>query len=190
MKPKIEQDVIVKTAAKLIRERGFASMSMRDLAEDLGIKAASIYNHVNSKNQILELIIMQLAKEFMQHINCLEKNEKAAVQLRKIIAHHIDLSIARPNSIAVLNNDWIHLDETSLREFKSMRNSYEEALRLIIENGIQQQEFKPIHSEIVLFSLLSTLRNLHLWIKKRGGIDKQTLIDDVTLIFLNGILAG
>lgn len=95
MKPKIEQDYIVKTAAKLIRERGFVAMSMRDLADEMGIKAASIYNHVSSKNQILELIVMELARDFIQHIKSLNEASKASLQLQQIIQHHIDLSIER-----------------------------------------------------------------------------------------------
>lgn len=188
MKPKIEQDYIVKTAAKLIRERGFVAMSMRDLADEMGIKAASIYNHVSSKNQILELIVMELARDFIQHIKSLNETSKASLQLQQIIQHHIDLSIERPNSIAVLNNDWIHLNDEQLIMFKAMRNQYENELRLIIERGVFENEFKSIHSEIIMFSLLSTLRNLHLWIKKRGGIDKMVLVDDVAQIFLTGIL--
>ncbi len=189
MKPKIEQDLIVKTAAKLIRERGFVAMSMRDLADEMGIKAASIYNHVSSKNQILELIILQLAEEFIHHINQLNQAPQASKQIKEIIQHHIDLAIERPNSIAVLNNDWIHLEAEKLKLFKSMRKQYEDQLRLIIEQGVLEKEFKNIHSEIILFSLLSTLRNLHLWIKKRGGIEKSVLIEDVNQIFLTGILA-
>ena len=188
MKPKIEQQSIVKTAAKLIRERGYVAMSMRDLADEMGVKAASIYNHISSKNQILELIIMQLAKEFIEQIKAVDQTPKASLQLQQIIEHHIDLSIERPNSIAVLNNDWIHLNEEQLVIFKQMRSQYEDELRLIIEKGIAQNEFKPIHSEIIMFSLLSTLRNLHLWIKKRGGIEQSILIDDVNRIFLTGIL--
>lgn len=69
-----------------------------------------------------------------------------------------------------------------------MRNQYENELRLIIERGVFENEFKSIHSEIIMFSLLSTLRNLHLWIKKRGGIEKMVLVDDVAQIFLTGIL--
>ncbi|MDR1906035.1 MAG: TetR/AcrR family transcriptional regulator [Clostridiales bacterium] len=42
------------TAVKMFSERGYKNVSMRDIAEDIGIKAASIYNHFESKAKILE----------------------------------------------------------------------------------------------------------------------------------------
>ena len=43
------KDVIVTKAAALFREKGFKAASMRDLAEAVGVEAASLYNHIKSK---------------------------------------------------------------------------------------------------------------------------------------------
>ena len=50
------KDLIVKAGASLFREKGFGAASMRDLAENIGVEAASLYNHIKSKNEILESI--------------------------------------------------------------------------------------------------------------------------------------
>jgi len=43
---------IIETAKTLFRERGYKSVSMRDLAKVIDFKAASLYNHISSKEEI------------------------------------------------------------------------------------------------------------------------------------------
>jgi AcrR family transcriptional regulator len=50
------KEKIMDEAIKLFSERGYDSVSMRDIAANVGIKAASIYNHFSSKKDILKEI--------------------------------------------------------------------------------------------------------------------------------------
>lgn len=45
---------ILKTAAKMFSERGYDSVTMREIAKDIGINSASIYYHFPSKEDILK----------------------------------------------------------------------------------------------------------------------------------------
>ena len=47
MKPETRKEEIIKTAAKLFKEKGYSAVTMRDLASEMGIKAASLYNHID-----------------------------------------------------------------------------------------------------------------------------------------------
>jgi AcrR family transcriptional regulator len=60
IKSKREKDTkerIFKAAIDLFSEKGFDAASMREIAEMVGIKKASLYSHYNSKDQILEKIL-------------------------------------------------------------------------------------------------------------------------------------
>jgi hypothetical protein len=71
-----------------------------------------------------------------------------------------------------------------------MRNAYEEDLRVIISEGVESEELKSKNVEVILFSMLSTLRTLHSWYRKRSGIDSRQLKSDMTEILLKGIVSG
>ncbi|MGM0636440.1 MAG: TetR/AcrR family transcriptional regulator [Bacteroidota bacterium] len=179
---------ILKVSAALIREKGYVGVSMRDLAKAIGVKAASLYNHIPSKQAILEELILDLAEDFTSQIKSVSNSQNSSqAQLKKIIAHHVDLSLHEPDKLAVLNHEWIHLEGRAMQDFKSMRNQYEEEFRKIINVGIAKKELKLLHTELVLFSLLSTLRNLNLWIKKRGALEPNQLKLELTEALLKGI---
>ncbi|MFW9798224.1 MAG: TetR/AcrR family transcriptional regulator [Candidatus Thorarchaeota archaeon] len=50
---------ILESAYHLFIERGFSGSSMRDIAKNAGIKAASIYNHFENKDQIFEAVFIE-----------------------------------------------------------------------------------------------------------------------------------
>ncbi len=183
------KEEIIVTFARLVRERGYAAVSMRDLAASIGVKAASLYNHIPSKQAMLEEIVLRLAREFVAHINAtLEEDCSSPEKLKKIILHHIDISVDRPYQVAALNNDWYHLKGEAKEEFKKMRNSYEANLREIIRLGIENKELKNNTPDIVLFSILSTLRTLHLWVKKKEISTKETLQQELPELLLKGVI--
>lgn len=44
------KEQIITTSAKLFRQKGFEAASMRDIAAELDIEAASLYSHIKSKD--------------------------------------------------------------------------------------------------------------------------------------------
>ena len=69
-----------------------------------------------------------------------------------------------------------------------MRDDYEENFRGIIKEGIENDEIKNHHPEVILFSILSTLRTLYLWYQKRGKLDVNVLKRDMIAVLLKGII--
>ena len=76
----------VNCAAKLFKEKGYSAVTMRDIAHALDIKAASLYNHIKSKQEILVLIIIEIAEEFTNVMNKIVTSEITSVQkIQKVI---------------------------------------------------------------------------------------------------------
>jgi AcrR family transcriptional regulator len=67
------KDKIMDTAIDLFSRRGYEAVSMQDIAEAVGIKKSSIYNHFKSKDQILQSILSyfstELARSDMKRLN-------------------------------------------------------------------------------------------------------------------------
>lgn len=187
MKQQNRKDDIVKAAAKLFKKKGYSAVTMRDLATELGIKAASLYNHINSKQELLNTIIISIAEEFTNEMNSIKNaNTATAQKLTDIVDLHIKIASENSYGMASLNNDWMHLDD-QLEYYLTLRNGYEEDFRNIIREGIKNKEIVNENPEIILFSLLSTLRTIYLWIPKKEALDIKSLSKSLSRILIKGI---
>lgn len=187
MKPETRKQEIIKTSAKLFKEKGFSAVTMRDLAQEMGIKAASLYNHINSKQEILTDIIISIAEEFTKGMSeIMNSGVSSQEKLRKIIAMHVEITSNNSNGMASLNNDWMHLEDR-LEYYLQLRQNYEDNFRKIIMDGIEDGELKPMDPEVALFSILSTLRSLYLWIPSKEDINKEGLAASLMEVLLEGI---
>ncbi|HRI20849.1 MAG TPA: helix-turn-helix domain-containing protein, partial [Panacibacter sp.] len=84
------KEVILKASAKLFREKGYKAASMRDLAVKVGVEAASLYNHIRSKAELLHDICFNVANVFFEHINIVEASAGSPIEkLETLLRFHI-----------------------------------------------------------------------------------------------------
>ncbi len=180
---------IISVAAKLFKEKGYSAVTMRDIAHAMNIKAASLYNHIQSKQEILVLIVIAIAQEFTRTMNeVVHSNESTILKIERIIQLHIDITLVDANTLACLNNDWMHLANEELSDFIKMREDYEHNFRLIIKKGIDAGEIKDLNHDVIVFSILSTLRTLYLWYGKKKSPAPVVLKSNMIQVLLKGIV--
>jgi AcrR family transcriptional regulator len=179
---------IIAVSACLFKEKGYSAVTMRDIAQAMDIKAASLYNHIKSKQEILVLIIIEIAEEFTNVMNeIVVSRDSVLSKIERVIQLHIEITLRNADALACLNNDWMHLTDDKLQYFVKMRTEYEENFRKIISEGVLAGELKNSNQEVVVFSVLSSLRTMYLWYNRTNDLDAQTLQDTITTVFLNGV---
>lgn len=189
MSPKSEtrKEEIVRVAAQLFKEKGYTAVTMRDLAAKMGIKAASLYNHITSKQDILDAVIISLAEAFTNGMQGIKSSNTNSIdKLKKIIQLHVTLSSQNSYGMASLNNDWMHL-EKRLDYYKTLRVEYEDDFRTILVDGIAAGEIIEANPEVMLFSILTTLRSLYVWIPKKEDLNLEEFTTTLHHILIEGI---
>ena len=160
---------------------------MRDLAAKMGIKAASLYNHITSKQDILDAVIISLAEAFTNGMQGIKSSNTNSIdKLKQIIQLHVTLSSQNSYGMASLNNDWMHL-EKRLDYYKTLRVEYEDDFRTILVDGIAAGEIIEANPEVMLFSILTTLRSLYVWIPKKEDLNLEEFTTTLHHILIEGI---
>ena len=156
---KSKKQVIVEEAAILFNNMGYSATSMKDIANSVGVKAASLYNHINSKQEILNILLITIAKKFQEGIIDVNNSSYSAKdKLREIIRMHIRIATENQNITALILQDWKHLEEPSLSEFKEIRNNYQKIFKCILKEGMDSGEMKATNLKVTLNVVLSSLR--------------------------------
>lgn len=183
-----KKDIILQKAAVMFREKGFAATSMRDLAESVGIEAASLYNHIRSKNEILEAICFNVANRFNENLETIEASHENSIQkLETLLRFHIRQMVDNYEEVYVSDREWKHLEEPYLSNFQNQRRSYRKRFANIIEEGIQKKEIKRIDASTAVLIILHAISGIESWHRSREKINGEELENNMVVIMTDGL---
>jgi AcrR family transcriptional regulator len=183
-----KKEFILKKAAQMFREKGFAATSMRDLAETVGIEAASLYNHIRSKNEMLESICFDVANRFTIFMDELESGNQGSIKkIETLLRFHIKQMIETFEEVIVCDREWKHLDEPYLSNFHNQRRSYRKRFAAIIEEGISKNEIKKIDAPTAVLIMLHSVNGIESWHRSTAKISAKDLEDNMVLIMVDGL---
>lgn len=182
------KEVILSKAARLFREKGYNATSMRDLAEEVGVEAASLYNHINSKSEILQEICFKVANRFMTHIEEVSHQDQPAIQkLDAILRFHIRNMLELYEEVYVSDREWKHLAEPYLVNFQNQRRVYRQRIASIIEEGIEKGEIKEIDAPTAVLIILHAVSGIESWHRSKKKISGEMLEENMIMIMIEGL---
>jgi TetR/AcrR family transcriptional regulator, cholesterol catabolism regulator len=183
-----KKELILRKAAAMFREKGFAATSMRDLAESVGIEAASLYNHIRSKNEILEAICFDVANRFNTNLELIEAGQpKSISKVETLLRFHIQQMIENYEEVYVSDREWKHLEEPYLSNFQTQRRNYRKKFASIIEEGIQKSEIRKIDAPTAVLIMLHAISGIESWHRSTAKINAQELEDNMVMIMIDGL---
>ena len=194
IKSKNRQKEILAKSARLFRKKGYAATSIRDIADEVGMKSASLYNHIKSKQEILQSLLLPIAKIYVTSIDQITENDLPAIKkLEQIIRDQITITIENPDAVSLVPDQWVFLENNEKKnnhgydEYIQLRNHYEKSFIHIFQKAIDEGDLKSVHIEIACFSILSTLRRLYSWYARHRTINQAILEKELIMNLLGGL---
>lgn len=183
-----KKELILQKAATMFRQKGFAATSMRDLAETVGIEAASLYNHIQSKSEILQEITARITEDCNEHLNSLDNNGMSNIQkIESLIRFHVRMMLNRFEDYYVMINEWMHLTEPYLTNFSLQRRNYVQKMEAIIDEGIKNNEMKPVIPYVAVLTILSSVRGLEFWHRSKQRITPAEMEENMVTHLIYGL---
>jgi AcrR family transcriptional regulator len=182
------RDLITTTAAALFTEKGFKAASMRELAERVGVEAASLYNHIKGKPELLHNICLDVANRFWEHIHALEAAPGGPLaKVETLFRFHIREMINNYEAVHVSDREWKHLAEPYLTNFQNQRREYRKKIAALIEDGIEAGELKNIDAPTATLLLLHAVSGLDSWHRSRKRISAEEIEENMVAIMITGL---
>ena len=185
------KDVIVSKAATLFREKGYKAASMRDLAEAVGVEAASLYNHIKSKSELLHELVFSVANKFVLKMDEIESDNISSLQkMEKLLRFHITEMINNYEEVYVSDREWKHLSDPYLSNYQNQRRVYRKRIAAIIEEGIRNKEIKAIDAPTVVLIFLHAVSGIESWHRSTKKINATELEQNMVAILIDGLKAN
>lgn len=184
-----KRGVIINIAAGLFKEKGYKASSMRELASRVGVEAASLYNHINSKDELLQEICYSVLKKFHQHIEQLEsENLPSTVKVEKIIRFHVKEMIHNYEQVYVTDQNWRMMNEPGLTKYREQRRLYRRRFTAIVQKGIDANEIKQIDANSIVMIILNAIAAVDQWHRIIHKVEGEQLEDIIVTMLVDGII--
>jgi AcrR family transcriptional regulator len=132
--PKLNRELIVKTAFSILDDNGMEELSMRNIAQKLDVKAMSLYNHVENKEELLNSIV----EESICKVKIPQPSLNWKADLRNAALSFYEILLQHPNLLPVISTH-SPLTEKGLEQVEKL------FLILKIDNITGLEAFSLIH---------------------------------------------
>ncbi len=179
---------ILSIAQSLFKDNGYTATSMRDIAKAANVEPASLYSHINGKEELLDTTCFSMAEKFINGIA--EVNDiyfDAAQKLKMAVDTHVGILATNLNAAIVFQRDWRHLSDDRKAAFIVLRNQYEEGMRVIVQNGIDEGLFNEVDVKFATLTLLSSLNWIVEWYDAEGRLTPAEIAENLYNFVLTGL---
>ncbi len=188
----VGRDGVLDIAARLFREQGYGSVSLRKIAEAAGIKAGSIYYHFGSKDEIVAAVLdagIQVVHESMrQAVSALPEGAGAEAILRAAIGAHLrallDVSDYSSANVRIFGQVPQSVRDANLHTRRAYEAEWDNLLSRLQADGALKSDVDIRRLRLMLMGALNA--TLEWFDPDRGSAEalSRTYAD----VFLNGIL--
>ncbi|UES54075.1 TetR/AcrR family transcriptional regulator [Roseibium aggregatum] len=188
----VGRDGVLDIAARLFREQGYGSVSLRKIAEAAGIKAGSIYYHFGSKDEIVAAVldagIRVVHASMRDAITDLPADTDGETILRSAIRAHLrallDVSDYTSANVRIFGQVPQSVRDANLPTRRAYEAEWDSLLSQLKKDGTLKQDVDIRRLRLMLIGTLNA--TLDWFDPDRGSADalSRTYAD----VFLNGIL--
>jgi AcrR family transcriptional regulator len=165
------RDRIIDEAAVIFSRHGYASGSIRDLAEELGFSKAAVYHYFTTKQEIYDAITNKALEGLTAAVSAaIEPHNTADRKLMSFMCAHarqFEADYWRCSTMLVAFGGLENI--TRNRVAAKLRRNYEFNLRQILADGIAAGSFRPMDVAVTGRAILSMLNWMVRWFKPGGG---------------------
>src|SRR5262249_21241469 len=159
---------------------------LADLAEALGIQKASLYHHIDSKEDLLWEVAQSGAAAFHAALDAVPDEAPATEKIRLALRGHLAVVSAQLDAATVFTREWRALEGERRAVFLAERRRYEERIRDLFREGVETGQLRTdLDVATAGLLLLSAANWAYTWL--RPGTDTDQLADRCYDLLLDGM---
>jgi len=164
-------------AVQLLSEHGYEGMNLRLLARKVGLQASSLYNYIDSKQQLLFWLCEETTEALALELDqTLKGVQEPAERLRKFVAFHLSYHILNRKQASVLQREIRSLTAKNYQAITKLQRVYTDKVRGIVDDGVADGSFQVADSEIATFALVQMLTAVTRWYRPQGRLTLDDLV--------------
>ena len=183
--PKDTKHTLRREAVRLFAERGYSAVSMRELAEAVGMRQGGIYNHFPSKQALLaDLMATHMETLLATLEDALSMAQTPENRLAAFVRNHMAFHLDHPDDVFLAYMEIRSLEPENRAAIVELRNTYEKCLRDILKDGLTAGVFQLADVDVHTRMLLAMLTGATTWYREGGRLKRH----EVAMCYLQGAM--
>ncbi len=163
------------TALRLIARHGYAAVSMRQIAADVGVQAGALYNYTSDKQSLLFDLMRDHMADLLAALAAEDINGDAMTRLEAFTRFHIRYHLPRSDQVFVSYMELRNLLPENFTTIEGLRREYEDELEDILCAGEAEGLFAVPDTRVATMALIAMLTGLSHWYREGGRLDMNTI---------------
>ena len=158
-------------ALHLFARHGYAAVSMRRIAVEVGVQAGALYNYTPDKQSLL----FDLMHGHMQDLLAAWDAEMPAgagplAALEAFTRFHIRFHSGRPDEVFVSYMELRNLEPANFTVIEGLRRAYEGRLEAILHHGIERGVMDIAEPKVAAMAVIAMLTGVNTWYRENGRL--------------------
>ncbi|MDU8912821.1 TetR/AcrR family transcriptional regulator [Aestuariicoccus sp. MJ-SS9] len=163
-------------ALRLFAQHGYAAVSMRQIAREVGVQAGALYKYTPDKQSLL----FSLLKGHMDDLLAARAAEShpadPVAALRGFVEFHIAFHLERPEAVFISYMELRNLDAAHFDVIERLRRSYEDELETILRKGREAGVFDVPDTKIATLAVIAMLTGVNTWYRAGGRLSRDQVL--------------
>ena len=177
-------------AERLFARHGYAAVSMRQIAAEVGVQAGALYLYTPDKQSLLADMMREHLEGLLAALAGLPVLDDPAEALAQFARFHVDYHILRPDAVFIAYMELRNLEPANFAEVEGLRRRYEEALAAILQRGQDMGVFSLPDTKLATLALIAMLTGVTNWYREGGRLGRAEVLNIYADMALKAVGAG
>ena len=157
-------------ALRLFAQHGFAAVSMRQIAREVGVQAGALYLYTPDKQALLFELMRTHLEELLA--DWTPPGGGPMAELEDFARHHIHYHLDRPELVFIAYMELRNLSPENFTVIEGLRRDYENRLEAILRAGVAEGVFDVPDLKLAVMGLISLLTGVTTWFRDGGRLSR------------------
>lgn len=154
----------------LFARHGFAAVSMRQIAAEVGVQAGALYNYTPDKQSLLADLMQGHMDELLAAWARQPAPASPMDALEQFTRFHIRFHSKRPEAVFISYMELRNLSPENFAVVEALRRDYETQLEDILRAGVQAGVFDVPEPKVAAMAVIAMLTGVNTWYSTKGRL--------------------
>lgn len=162
-------------ALRLFSRSGYAAVSMREIASEVGVRAGALYLYTPDKQTLLFDLMREHLETLLANWDDARSGDSPLDRLRVFVDFHVEYHFELRDKVFVSYMELRNLSDENFAVIQHLRRSYEDRLEEILRDGLQAGAFRFEDVRVTTMALLAMLSGYITWYQAGGRLGKNDI---------------